>query len=117
MPSDPAFGSVDHSWQAPITPAGRLEDREYSSPGSTNPVGRHFLGIYTPPGYDPDRALPYPLMIIHHGGGGHEAHWTTQGVANRILDNVLASGRMQPAVVIFPNINGIAAARPGSRTT
>ena len=25
---------------------------------------------------------------------------------NRILDNVLASGRMQPAVVIFPNING-----------
>ena len=53
VPSDPAFGSVDHSWQAPITPAGRLEDREYSSPGSTNPVGRHFLGIYTPPGYDP----------------------------------------------------------------
>ena len=52
-------------------------------------------------------------MIIHHGGGGHEAHWLTQGVANRILDNVLAAGRMQPAVVIFPNINGIAGGQTG----
>ena len=113
VPSDPAFGSADHSWQAPITAAGTLEDVEYSSPASTNPVGRHFLGVYLPPGYDKHRATPYPLMIIHHGGGGHEAHWLTQGVANRILDNVLAAGRMQPAVVIFPNINSIAGGQTG----
>jgi enterochelin esterase-like enzyme len=98
VPTDSAFGGTDHSWQAPISPAGALDVVTY--PPSARP-----LGVYLPPGYDRNRALPYPLMVIHHGGGGHEAHWLTQGVANRILDNVLASGRMQPAVVIFPNIN------------
>src|SRR3954468_2355606 len=39
VPSDPAFGSVDHSWQAPIAAAGKLEDVEYPSSISTNPVG------------------------------------------------------------------------------
>ena len=104
VPSDPAFGGADHSWQAPITPAGALDVVTYppESPGPWASTCR--------PGYDRNRAIPYPLMVIHHGGGGHEAHWLTQGVANRILDNVLASGRMQPAVVIFPNINGAAGA-------
>jgi enterochelin esterase-like enzyme len=113
VPSDPAFGSEDLSWQAPNPVAGTLEDVEYVSPGSTNPVGKHYLGVYLPPGYDAKRAKPYPLMVIHHGGGGHEAHWLTQGVANRILDNVLASGKMQPAVVIFPNINSISGGQTG----
>jgi enterochelin esterase-like enzyme len=113
VPSDPAFGSEDLSWQAPIAAAGKLEDVEYPSSISTNPVGKHYLGVYLPPGYDKNRAKPYPLMIIHHGGGGHEAHWLTQGVANRILDNVLAGGKMQPAVVIFPNINSISGGQTG----
>jgi enterochelin esterase-like enzyme len=116
VPSDPAFGSEDLSWQAPVTPAGTLEDVEYPSSISTSPAGKHYLGVYLPPGYDKDRAKPYPLMIIHHGGGGHEAHWLTQGAANRILDNVLKSGRMQPAVVIFPNINGISGGQTGLTT-
>src|SRR4051812_31990981 len=113
VPADTSFGSVDHSWQAPIQPAGTLQDVAYPSSISTNPAGQHYLGVYLPPGYDPNRNPPYPLMIIHHGGGGHEAHWLTQGVANRILDNVLASGRMQPAVVVFPNINSIQGGQTG----
>jgi enterochelin esterase-like enzyme len=113
VPSDPAFGGEDHAWQAPVTPAGALQDVSYPAPTATNSDARRDLGVYLPPGYDPNRATPYPLMIIHHGGGGHEAHWLTQGVANRILDNVLKSGRMQPAVVIFPNINGVAGGQTG----
>src|SRR3954464_15403311 len=113
VPADTSFGSVDHSWQAPIQPAGQLQDVAYPSSISTNPVGQHYLGVYLPPGYDANRVPPYPLMVIHHGGGGHEAHWLTQGVANRILDNVLASGKMQPAVVIFPNINSISGGQTG----
>ena len=104
VPTDPAFGGADHSWQAPITPAGALDVVTYPPP-ARGPSASTCRPATTATG-----RFPYPLMVIHHGGGGHEAHWLTQGVANRILDNVLASGRMQPAVVIFPNINGAAGA-------
>ena len=56
------------------------------------------------PGYDPDRAQPYPLLVISHGGGGHEIDWSTQGVSSRIVDNLIASGQMQPAVVVATNL-------------
>ena len=60
VPSDPAFGSEDLSWQAPIAAAGTLQDVEYPSSISTNPVGKHYLGVYLPPGLrqDPGQAVP-----------------------------------------------------------
>ena len=110
VPSEPAFGTIDYSWQAPVPAAqrGTQEVVTYPSPLSTNPVGTHDLALYLPPGYDPDRAQPYPLLVISHGGGGHEIDWSTQGVSSRIVDNLIASGQMQPAVVAATNYNGLA---------
>jgi enterochelin esterase-like enzyme len=107
VPSDRRFGTADYSWQAPAERQGRLVDLSYPSPQSTSPAGTHPLAVYTPPGYDPDRRQPYPTLYLSHGGGGQEVDWSTQGVAGRILDNLIASGSAQPMVVVMTNFNGL----------
>jgi hypothetical protein len=74
------------------------------------------VAVYTPPGYDPSRAVPYPTLYISHGGAGNEADWFTQGVANRIIDNLINAGKMQPAVVVATNFNGLPNGNAGYQT-
>ena len=112
VPADMSFGTTDMSWQAPNAVHGTLTDVTYPDPESTNPAGVHPLAVYLPPGYDPGRATPYPTLYLSHGGGGNEIDWTTQGVANRIVDNLIAAGKLQPLVVVMTNFNGI----PGGNT-
>jgi enterochelin esterase-like enzyme len=112
VPSDPAFGTEDLSWQAPNAVHGTLTDVSYPDPQSTNPVGSHPLAVYLPPGYDPSRSTPYPTLYLSHGGGGNEIDWTTQGAAGNIFDNLIVSGKIQPLVVVMTNFNGI----PGGNT-
>jgi enterochelin esterase-like enzyme len=107
VPSDPAFGTRDLSQEAPNPVHGTVVDLTYADPESTNPAGQHYVAVYTPPGYDPNRAVAYPTLYLSHGGGGNEADWFTQGVANRIVDNLIAAGKMQPAVVVATNFNGL----------
>lgn len=61
------------------------------------------FGIYLPYGYDPERAEPYPLMVLMHGGGGVESGWFNHGAADNILDNMIAEGRVEPMVLVTPN--------------
>lgn len=103
VPSDPAFGTIDYSWQFPNKVHGTLVDVTYPTPLSTNPIGSHPLAVYTPPGYDPNRAVPYPTLYLSHGGGGNEVDWSTQGVAGNIIDNLIAAGKIQPMVVVMTN--------------
>src|SRR5262249_45346158 len=90
VPSDPAFGTRDLSQEAPNFVHGTVTDLTYDDPESTSPAGKHYVAVYTPPGYDAQRALPYPTLYLSHGSGGNEADWFTQGVANRIIDNLIA---------------------------
>src|SRR3954469_17583045 len=113
VPSDPAFGTRDLSVEAPNPVHGTLVDLTYPDPESTNPAGQHYVAVYTPPGYDTNRSLPYPTLYISHGAGGNEADWFTQGVAGRIIDNLIAAGKMQPAVVVATNFNGIPGGNAG----
>jgi enterochelin esterase-like enzyme len=108
VPSDPAFGTEDYSWQAPA-PAGQrgaIASILYPSPLSTNPVGNHYASVYLPRGYDPNRATPYPLYVLTHGGGGNEIDWSTQGAMGPIVDNLIAAGKIQPSVIVMPNNAG-----------
>jgi enterochelin esterase-like enzyme len=107
VPSDPAFGTVDYSWQAPSAIHGRLIDVSYDTMFSTNPPGSHPLAIYTPPGYNPSRSQPYPTLYISHGAGGHELKWSTQGVEGNIIDNLISAGLVQPMVVVMTNMSGL----------
>jgi enterochelin esterase-like enzyme len=58
--------------------------------------------VYTPPGYEGGTAS-YPVLYLLHGSGGDEEAWPTMGIANVILDNLIAQGKAKPMIVVMPN--------------
>lgn len=58
------------------------------------------LGVYLPPGYDPDRAEPYKTIYMQHGGGQDQSDWMNIGSVPIIMDNLLQDGLTEPAVVV-----------------
>jgi enterochelin esterase-like enzyme len=108
VPSDPHFGTQNLSWEAPNRRTqGKLLELSYPDSQSTNPVGSHPLAVYLPPGYDAHRRAQYPTLYLSHGGGGNEIDWSTQGAANSILDNLIASRKIQPMVVVMTDFNNL----------
>ena len=89
---------------------GKLEKVDYESKS----VGvKRWMEVYTPPGYSKDNK--YPVLYLLHGAGGNERReWTRQGVANVILDNLLADKKIEPLIVVFPNGNATAAPGDGA---
>jgi hypothetical protein len=71
------------------------------------------VGVYLPPGYDPDRAEPYKTIYMQHGGGQDQSDWMTMGNVPVIMDNLLQDGLTEPAVVITTNTNYLGAANQG----
>jgi enterochelin esterase family protein len=61
------------------------------------------MTIYTPPGYESGEQR-YPVLYLHHGGGGDEDAWVELGRAAEILDNLIAQGRARPMIVVMTNI-------------
>lgn len=112
VPSDPRFQSQDLSWQAPSDRRGALTDVTYPAPTSLTPAGENYLGVYTPPGYDPHRTQPYPTVYMF--APDDEVAWTTQGDLANILDNLIDTGEIQPMVVVTPNVQGFPAATDSS---
>lgn len=96
----PAFAPPPAGWDRPRDgiPHGRLEMLSYDS----RTVGtRRRLLVYTPPGYDPQRA--YPVLYLLHGIGGDETEWQRFAAPEVLLDNLIADGRAQPMIVVMPN--------------
>ena len=64
------------------------------------------LWVYLPPGYD-DGADRFPSVYMLHGYGGSVASWENRPVYGRtfpeLADQAFASGRAEPAVVVFVN--------------
>ena len=57
--------------------------------------------VYTPPGYDEHSTTRYPVLILQHGSGEDETGWTRQGRAQFILDNLIATGKARPMIVVM----------------
>ena len=77
-------------------PHGNVLIKNYFS--NTDNSWRHIF-IYTPPGYDADISVRYPVLYLQHGGGEDERVWVEMGRANLILDNLLAQGKVKPMIV------------------
>ncbi|MCX6630337.1 MAG: alpha/beta hydrolase-fold protein [Candidatus Solibacter sp.] len=58
--------------------------------------------VYTPPGYE-GSTTRYPVLYLLHGSGGDEDAWPTMGIANVIMDNLIAQGKARPMIVVMPN--------------
>lgn len=90
-------------------PHGTVTKRWYDSPGLKK---RRRITVYTPPGYE-ESTDDYPVLYLLHGAGGDEEAWSDLGRATQILDNLIATGRAKPMLVVMPNGNAIQQAAPG----
>ncbi|WP_143316530.1 RICIN domain-containing protein [Clostridium sp. HBUAS56017] len=64
--------------------------------------------IYLPPGYSASQK--YSVMYLLHGIGGRDDDWTNGGgSANTIADNLIASGKIKPSIIVMPNCNATGA--------
>jgi len=80
--------------------------------------------VYTPPDYEKNTTKQYPVLYLLHGAGENERGWSLQGHANFIMDNLIASGRAVPMIIVMDNGTAVAkdapavppgsAARPGA---
>jgi len=60
------------------------------------------MHVYTPPGYESNQKQ-YPVFYLLHGSTDSDDSWSTIGRANIILDNLIASGKAVPMVVVMPD--------------
>lgn len=72
---------------------------------SDAPTGERSARVWTPPGYDPGRASPYPVLYLQPDAGGGAADWAELGRAGQILDNLSLRHRMAPMVVVMGDGN------------
>jgi enterochelin esterase family protein len=95
-------GPESELWDFKDVPHGTVQAVWYPSPTLKMPARR--MMVYTPPGYETS-TRKYPVLYLLHGGGGDEDAWLTMGRANIIMDNLIASGKAKPMIVVMPNGN------------
>lgn len=85
------------AWDWQDVPHGTVHVHQYASKA----VGRQReLLVYTPSGYE-NATARYPLLLLQHGSGDNQRAWTEHGKAHWILDNLIASGKAVPMVVVM----------------
>jgi enterochelin esterase family protein len=88
----------DNAWTPiPGTPRGAIAHHLFRS-AITNDE-RDFY-VYTPPGYDPRREQPYPVVVLQHGLGDDAKAWTQIGGANTTLDNLINQRLATPMIMV-----------------
>ena len=91
---------ADGAFQAfnPKVPHGAVSTVEYAS--SSLGIKRR-AHVYTPPGYMKGGAT-YPVLYLVHGAGDSDDSWTSEGHAQYIIDNLIASAKAKPMIVVMP---------------
>lgn len=59
------------------------------------------LRVYTPPDYETAPNNRFPVLYLLHGTGDTEATWSEFGRAHFIADNLLASGKTLPLIIVM----------------
>jgi len=125
--SDPATGTYfgGGSWSSAIeipaadadfyshkdVPHGLVRDEWYFSTVTQN--WRRAM-IYTPPGYDTNAKMRYPVLYLLHGWGENEIGWTFQGHVDQIVDNLIATSKAKPMIIVMDNLNAVKPGEDGS---
>lgn len=90
-------------------PHGTVARTWYNSPGLKS---TRRLTVYTPPGYE-SGSDKYPVLYLLHGVGGDEEAWISLGRTSQVLDNLIASGKAKPMIVVMSNGHTSNTAAPG----
>jgi enterochelin esterase-like enzyme len=86
---------------------GRVEEFSYDSAVTGT---RRKANVYLPAGYSAQRR--YPVLYLLHGIGGNQDEWRGYVHAQAVLDNLIASGKAVPMIVVMPNGRALADDRP-----
>lgn len=90
-------------------PHGTVRKCWYDSPS----LGmKRRMTVYTPAGYE-EGNKKYPVFYLLHGSGGDEEAWYTQGRVTQVLDNLIATGKAEPMILVMTNGNAYEQAAPG----
>jgi enterochelin esterase family protein len=81
-------------------PHGQLIQKLYFS-NITQSWRRCF--VYTPPDYEKNLKIRYPVLYLQHGSFEDETGWSAQGKANLILDNLIAEQKAVPMIIVMDN--------------
>lgn len=90
-------------------PHGSVTRRWYNSPALN--LDRR-VTVYTPADYETS-GKSYPVLYLLHGMGGDEEAWISLGRTAQIMDNLIASGKAKPMIVVMTNGNAAQEAAPG----
>ena len=109
VPVSEGYLSFKNGEQQPVNkvvgvPAGEIqlllytEAGEFEDPVSSSELkdGDRLVSVYLPPGYDSKRVLPYNVQIVLDG----KQYLDTMQM-NTILDNLIATGQIEPVVSVF----------------
>jgi enterochelin esterase family protein len=102
----------DLSDSKPDVPHGAVAAVHYRS----STLGRmRRMHVYTPPGYE-SGSERYPVFYLLHGASDSDDSWTSVGRANFIFDNLIASGKAKPMIVVMPagHTSGFGFGPPGA---
>ena len=66
--------------------------------------------VYTPPDYDTNAKMKYPVLYLLHGWGENEQGWHDQGQVDVIMDNLIARKGPGPTIIVMDNLNAV---KPG----
>jgi enterochelin esterase family protein len=79
-------------------PHGEMRARWYCS--KTTGAWRRIF-VYTPPGYDANPGVRYPVLYLQHGAGEDERGWAAQGRVSHIMDNLIAERKAKPLLIVM----------------
>ena len=79
-------------------PHGNLIEHHYFN--KENKIARRVV-VYTPPDYNTS-GKSYPVVYLLHGLNDFERGWTQSGMANNIMDNLIAEEKAVPAIIVMP---------------
>ena len=109
-PRNPAISESNNNvWSLVYVPGSDLFDSKAVPHGAvaevtykSSTLGRdRRMHVYTPPGYENGRDR-YPVFYLLHGAGDNDDSWSTVGRAGFILDNLIATQKAKPMVVVMP---------------
>jgi enterochelin esterase family protein len=109
-PRNPATSeSNNNSWSMVFVPGSDLVDTKNIPHGSVSEVTYYSMPlaafrrmhVYTPPGYETSNKK-YPVFYLLHGAGDSDDSWSTVGRAGFIMDNLIATRKARPMIVVMP---------------
>ncbi len=109
-PRNPATSESNaNTWSLAIVPGSEAFDLKEVPHGAVASVPYYSsslkkfrrMHVYTPPGYDKGQG-EYPVFYLLHGAMDSDDSWNSVGRAGVILDNLIASGKAKPMIVVMP---------------